>query len=266
MLAVKIFFPVFLLCQIFFLNVLFAQEDVPELITDRPDITESASIIHPGWLQIETGFSLLKDSFVDEAIVNDLSIYDLASTLLRYGISGSVELRTGGSYQIFKSDKGSSKNEVTGISDLMIGTKVSLIRDETDQQKFSVLFHLFLPFGQRFFHSETIEPQIILASFNDIGDNFSLSYNAGGRWNLRDDISSYVLSVSSGFGIINNLSGYAEVFSEFSNVLVPGYFFDGGFVYLLQGNIQIDVSSGFGILNNSSLWFISTGLTVRIPR
>lgn len=266
MLVVKIFIPVFLICSTLFFCNLFAQEDDPDLITDRPDITESASIVHPGWLQIETGFLLLKDNFVDEAVLNDLSIYNLAGTLLRLGVSGSVELRAGGAYQIFKSTKGINKNEVTGISDLLIGTKVSLFKDESNQPKLSMLFHLFLPFGQKFFRSETIEHQIILASLNDIGDNFSLSYNVGGRWNFKDEISSYVLSLSGGFGIIDNLSGYAEVFGEFSNVLIPGYFLDGGFVHLLEGNIQLDISSGFGILNNSSFWFISTGLTVRIPR
>ena len=119
--AVKIFFPVFLICSTLFFSNLFAQEDDPELITDRPDITESASIVYPGWLQIETGFSLLNDNFVDETVVNDLIIYNLAGTLLRYGISGSVELRAGGAYQIFKSTKGINVNKVTGISDLIIG-------------------------------------------------------------------------------------------------------------------------------------------------
>ena len=266
MLAVKKSFQFFLLCLVFLPNHLLAQDDVPELITDRPDITESASIVHPGWLQIETGFLLLQDSFLKDAVINDLKTYNLAGTLLRFGVSSSIELRAAAGYQVYELTNGTIDSSISGISDLLIGTKIALIKDETDEPRLSLLFHLFLPFGQRFFRSETVEPQIVLASYNNIGDNFTLSYNAGGRWNFEDDIAAYVLSLSGGFSIFKNLSGYAEIFGEFSNLIVPGYFIDGGFTYLLERNFQLDISSGFGILNNSSVWFISTGFSLRIPR
>ncbi len=249
-----------------FLTNVFAQETSPELITDRPDITESASTVPTGLLQIETGFLLLQDEFANENSITDVSIYNLAGTLLRFGLSESVELRAAGSYQIFKSENTINKTEFSGISDLLIGAKVSVIKNKSGLPDFVVLAHLFLPFGQRFFRSETIEPQIILAGMNNLGESFSLSYNVGGRWNFKDDLSHYILSISGGFSIIKNLNGYVEVFGQFSNVLIPGYFFDGGFTYLLRRNIQFDVSSGFGILNDSSVWFISTGFTLRVPR
>ncbi|QQS35781.1 MAG: hypothetical protein IPM56_16290 [Ignavibacteriales bacterium] len=48
------------------LNVdLFSQDTVPELVTDRPDKTESASIVPVGWLQIETGFEFSGEKFDD---------------------------------------------------------------------------------------------------------------------------------------------------------------------------------------------------------
>ncbi len=262
--AINIHFIAFIVF-VFFAN-LFAQEASPELITDRPDITESASTVHPGWLQIETGFLLLQDEFANENGITDVSIYNLAGTLLRFGISESVELRAAGSYRIFKSENSFDKTEFSGISDLLIGTKVSVIKNKSGLPDFAILAHLFLPFGQRFFRSETVEPQLILAGMSNIGESLSVSYNAGGRWNFKDNLSIYVLSLTGGFSIIKNLNGYAELFGEFSNVLIPGYFFDGGFTYLPAGNIQFDISSGFGILNDSSLWFINTGFSLRIPR
>ena len=134
----------------FFSNTI-AQEAVPELITDRPDVTESASIIYPGWLQVETGFSLSRYNSPEGENVNDISTYNLAGTLLRLGLSESVELRAGGSYKILSSDGFGTNSDISGISDLLIGTKVSLLKDESNQSKFSVLFHLFLPFGKRSF-------------------------------------------------------------------------------------------------------------------
>ena len=141
-----------------------------------------------------------------------------------------------------------------------------MIKNKSDVPDFAVLAHLFLPFGQRFFRSETVEQQLILAGMSNLGESFSISYNAGGRWNLKNDLSNYIVSIAGGFSLLKNLNGYAEIFGNFSNVLIPGYFFDGGFTYLPVGNIQFDISSGFGILNNSSLWFINTGFSLRIPR
>jgi hypothetical protein len=64
----------------------------------------------------------------------------------------------------------------------------------------------------------------------------------------------------------NHLFAQNEVFSEFSNLIIPGYFFDGGFTYLLERNFQIDISSGIGILINNSFWLISSSFSLRIPR
>lgn len=42
----------------------FAQEKVspkPELVTDRPDQTESSAVVPPGYVQVETGWSLSRN-------------------------------------------------------------------------------------------------------------------------------------------------------------------------------------------------------------
>ena len=55
---------VFLLASIFFFSSCFAS-DVPELITDRPDQTESSSTVPPGYVQIEVGWQHLKEERED---------------------------------------------------------------------------------------------------------------------------------------------------------------------------------------------------------
>lgn len=242
----------------------FAQNKNSDLITDRPDITESASTINPGWLQIETGFSLAMDKFNDGT--TSLNSYTLAGTLLRFGITNAIELRAGGGYQIEKTETGNIEDEVSGLSDIVVGGKLRLTPDIYKPTQIAILFHLVIPVGEDQFRSETVEPQIILALSNDISENFSLSYNAGGTWNFNDEISNYVVSVAGGLGFTESIGGYAEVYGEFSNVSIPAYFFDGGITYLPAKNIQLDTSAGVEIVNSSSFWFINTGFTIRIPR
>jgi hypothetical protein len=66
---------------------------------------------------------------------------------LRFGLSESVELRAAGSYKIFNSENIINKKEISGISDLLVGAKVSVIKNKSGLPDFAVLAHLFLPFG-----------------------------------------------------------------------------------------------------------------------
>jgi hypothetical protein len=185
---------------------------------------------------------------------------------LRYGISNSIELRTGGGYNIQKTETGSIEEEISGLSDVFVGAKWRLTQHNSTPTQTAILFHLLLPVGQKQFRSETVIPQVIFALAQDISENFSLACNAGGTWNYKEEVSEYILSVAGGLGITESIGGYAEAYGEYSNVNFPAYFFDGGITYLPAGNIQLDASAGVGIVNNTSFWFVSTGLSVRLPR
>jgi len=53
-----------LFTAIFMVIPCFAQEKIspkPELVTDRPDQTESSAVVPPGYVQVETGWSLSRN-------------------------------------------------------------------------------------------------------------------------------------------------------------------------------------------------------------
>ena len=78
-----------------FLSVLCeAQDKAPELITDRPDQTESSSVVPLKSLQIETGFVLEND----ETDNTRQKSFAYNTTLLRYGLFDNMELRLGLEY------------------------------------------------------------------------------------------------------------------------------------------------------------------------
>ncbi len=69
---------------------------VPDLITDRPDQTESSCSVRKNALQIETGF--VYENFKRDDVKFDN--WGIATTLLRYGVLDNFELRLGSYYQL----------------------------------------------------------------------------------------------------------------------------------------------------------------------
>jgi len=72
----------------------FAQS-ISELVTDRPDQTESSVTVPKGWLQIETGALRESDSPIHIVQVTN-TVFNM--TLLRYGLLKKTELRFGGEF------------------------------------------------------------------------------------------------------------------------------------------------------------------------
>ena len=66
----------------------FGQPSEPELITDRPDQTESSVVVPPGYVQIETGWSLSRD---DEGGIRS-ETHQFPGTLFRIGAFNRMEL------------------------------------------------------------------------------------------------------------------------------------------------------------------------------
>jgi hypothetical protein len=62
-----------------------AQEALEKVETDRPDQTESPSIVPKGWLQFETDLS--REQYSDDVL------YTLPTLLSRYGLLKKLELR-----------------------------------------------------------------------------------------------------------------------------------------------------------------------------
>ena len=57
-----------------------ARAQSPDMVTDRPDQTESAAVVPRGLLQVETGYLFARDGDVDG--------YAVPGTLFRIGLGG----------------------------------------------------------------------------------------------------------------------------------------------------------------------------------
>jgi hypothetical protein len=243
-----------------------AQED---LITDRPDQTESANTVPRGSIQIETGFvyETNKDDNLDLTnVVNN-------TTLFRFGLLDNFELRLGlENYSSELKIKSLDLNtEQHGFSPLYTGFKIAIANEDDQGFDLALIGGLNLPLALR---KETKEFVYTGADFrfalaHSINEQIGLGYNLGASWDGSSSFPVYFYSAVLGISLIEEAGFFAEVYGEIadndkqseSNTAMA----DAGFTYLLMPNLQLDLSGGVGLNEEALDSFISFGVSLRLP-
>ena len=210
-----------------------------EIITDRPDQTESSSTIPKGNLQIESGLLL---EFLGEDISYSERTILAPTTLIRYGLLDFAELRIVSQIENVKNNSTS----VTGISDLEIGTKLQLLKKEKSLLEIALLSHIIIPTGSKEVSSNTTGSINKLCVSHRSNTNISIAYNLGYNYfgSGKGDLTySFVL----GSRINDKASVYFEPYGEFIEFEDNVININSGITYLLKDNFQLDFSFGTGI-------------------
>lgn len=243
--------------------VLMAQEDNrPELITDRPDLTESAAIVPKGALQIETGFAFEGDKAGNLQQDN----FSLFTTVLRYGVNENFELRLASSLNMNNTKIDGESSSLIGISYVEVGLKLKMVDGDGLKPQIAFLTSVIIPeSGEKEFSPQYLTPAMAVAFSHDLGNTFSLGYNIGAVWNGLNAKPAAKYSVVLGIAIAKNLGGYVETYGYFAQDEQGVNIADFGLTYLIRPNLQIDASAGFGLSEVSPDYFISAGISWRIP-
>ena len=228
-----------------------------EIITDRPDQTESSSTIPKGSLQIEAGVltqSSKHDAFSERQI--------LAPTVLwRYGVTKGFELRALTQFE-------SIKNKLTdesydGISDLELGTKIQLFRKEGVNTEVAFLSHVVLPTASKELTNDKLGTINKLSISHSISESVGVGYNVGYDY-FGEGNGDVTYSLALGIGLGNNFGIYLEPYGALLDIEKHEASFDAGITYLPQDNLQLDISFGTGINHNMN--YFSVGLSINIAK
>ena len=253
-----------LLVFIILTSVIHAQDDIPELITDRPDQTESSSVVPHKSLQIETGFLLENDE--SEELVKKSFAYN--TTLFRYGLLENFELRLGLEYLGQRTDVKNTdlSNTVKRLSPLYTGFKVRISDEQGWKPEMAFLGGLVLPFTAIGNFKPTYTAASMRFSFSHtFSERVSLGYNLGAEWDGFTAEPGFFYSMALGIGMTEKLGMFLESYGLIPEKSESEHMFDAGFTYLLLPNLQFDISGGIGLYNAFD-HFISFGLSYRIPR
>jgi hypothetical protein len=242
-----------------------AQSATPELITDRPDQTESPSVVPHKYLQVECGFVIENDE--NNNITLKSVTYD--NTLMRYGLLDNFELRFGLGYlgEKLKMNNAGTWNSTSGFGPLYTGFKVKIAGGKGIRPECAFLGGLILPFtAGKDFKTKNSAAEFLLAFSNTISDRFSIGYNLGTEWDGETSVPVYIYSASLGIKIANRLSGFIESYGYLHEKGNQEHLADTGISWLILNNLQLDVSCGIGLNKAAADNFIGSGISLRLPR
>lgn len=237
------------------------------LITDRPDITESAAVVGHGRFQVET--SVLYQ--VTRLNANEEDVFS-TPTLLRVGVGERFELRLGSNlYTRQDITLGGQNTTDSGLSPLSLGAKVRIADgDETLLRPgVAILVQAELPSGASVFKVRRATGQLLLAADSDITDALGLGVNIGVvvfETNAEEVRTGGLISAALGYGFTDVIGAFLEFAGSGVGLAADDQLFvlDAGLVYLFGLNMQVDLAGGVG-LNEKSVpdVFVTVGFSFR---
>ena len=226
-----------------------------DIVTDRPDQTESSSTVGKKTLQIESGILFQNSN------ANSLQSFIGPSTLLRYGISNGFELRMFLQHEATKIEMEGGNNKFSGFNDIEIGAKFQLYKKEDVNTEMAFLSHVIIPSANNEVSSNAVGIINKLAISHVVSKVIGVGYNVG--FDYVEKQSSWTYAVAIGFSLSDALNFYIEPYGYWDGSDSFESNFDAGFTYLLNENFQLDVSYGLGM--NNDMYYVSTGFSWRIP-
>lgn len=226
-----------------------------QIVTDRPDQTESSSTVGNHNLQIESGFLIAFEGDRFPASEQILA----PTTLFRYGITKGIELRF-----LSQFERQKIGDEVfRGISDIEVGTKIQLFQNENVNTEIAFLSHLVIPTGSNELSLNSFGSINKISIAHDLNEYASIGYNIGYNY-LDSGSGDLTYSIALGVGVNDKVGVYIEPFGELANFEDFSLNCDAGVTYLANENLQFDISFGTGL--NLNMNYIAAGFSWLLKR
>ncbi|MFC0874945.1 transporter [Saccharicrinis sp. FJH2] len=228
-----------------------------DMVTDRPDQTESASIVPKLHFQLESGFD-----FTDANSLSDIKDVKSIQSLLRFGLTSALELRLG-----FSNETATLVSDPEGsVSNILNpGFKYRIFKGAGIIPDVAVMGSFLLPVktddADHFW-----SPEVRLAAQHDLLDVLSLGYNLALFWDNKNYDTQKFYSVTAGLNVIPKTCLFLEFFGENYKTLGNAGYIDFGFTYSIINNLHLDGYLGYGLNDNSNNMFWGVGFTVRLPK
>ena len=240
-----------------------------DLVTDRPDQTESSVTVPAGHWQLEAGWTFTHDE--EDGL--QVESHEAPGTLLRVGIAERWELRFGWSGWVHEDvQSGSLRQESEGVGDAEVGAKVYLREQRGGSPEIALLFSTSVPLGDGDLTSDEFDPAFRFSLSHTFNERLSLGYNLGVNWATSGGADSSTLSrgiytVALGLAIDDRTGAFVELFGDvaLSDRGSPSHSIDGGFTFLLTETLQLDLAGGLGLSDVAPDWFVGAGVSFRLP-
>jgi hypothetical protein len=226
-----------------------------EIVTDRPGQSNGSQLVPAGALQIESGFIVEADR---PAAMN----YTYNTSLIRFGVNANFEGRVTigyvGTRQLI------DDLEINdGFSPVTLGVKIKLADEKGIWPQAAVISNISVNTGSSDFNTSYTAADIALAFSHALNSKFSLTYNAGIKWDGENPNTVLSYTCSFSYALTSKLAAFTEVYGFRPEKRFVDNRLDGGFTYRIASRMQADISGGVGLTKLSPNYFVSAGLSVR---
>lgn len=244
-----------------------------ELVTDRPDKTESPYTVDAGHFQIELDFLSYTYNRQDEDGVDTTEEdFAVAPTNFKVGLLNNLDLQIiAETFNVQRvTDHAAHTHEsISGIGDITARMKVNFWGNDGGRTAFGVMPFVKIPTARHGLGNEAVDGGVIFP----LAVKLPLDFDLGAMTEvdcLRDEEDSsyhaaFINSITASHSIANGLSGYAEFFSSVSTERNADWIgtLDFGFTYAVTPNVQLDTGINVGITRGADEVNPFIGLSVR---
>ena len=224
--------------------------DPPELVTDRPDVTEASTVVPRASIQVENGANWTRSS--------GGSALDLTQSLIRIGVADRTELRIGAPDYL---------TSPAGLGDFSLGFKQQ-IGPLPGGVDLSVILAVSLPTGAAAETSHGFDPFVKFPWSKELNDAWSIGGMQSVFWNTEDGRRNITWEPT--FYIERQVTKRMDVFAEFAGDYPQrggaeeiAHF---GSSFRLTPHNMIDMHFGFGLTAAAPKQFVGVGYSFRFDR
>lgn len=241
------------------------------LESDRPDFSESPITVGKGVVQVEAGY----EYFLDRHAGDVQSEHNFPVALFRIGMFAEwFEWRIEYSYQIINDTISNNplpptQSQISGSEDLVLAAKVCLTPQEGILPAMGVIPSLAVPSGSPSITEGAVLPGFIWACGWEINKKIEVEMNTDlfrRRDEVGNDFTEFAQSIAVQFHWTKHFESYIEwyVTSPTGRTIErTEHNADGGFIFPITDNLQLDVEAGLGLNEAARDFFAGAGATVR---
>ncbi len=249
-----------------------SQSPVPTISTDRPSAGDGSSTVPRGAFQIESGIDL-EHTNLSSGVVPETSSSAFSTPIaLRFGLLENLELQLTSSGFSWRRDKTQpdQNEEKRGFSSPEVGFKWNFVPAHEDHghPSLGLIVQANLPIGSRSFRPQETVPRFNLASDFGLPNDFALGANLGVKIPLDAESGKRFNELFFATELSRALSARSRFFVEFFG-FAPDIdrgktqlSVDGGLLFRIRPNLQLDFAITRGLKDPSSHWEGAFGLGV----
>ncbi len=229
-----------------------ASDTIPVIVTDRPDLTDAATVVPRGSLLLENGATFTRD--------HGNPILDGPQSLIRFGLTSRTELRLG--VPDYVAALGSSPG---GFGDTSVGFKQQL-GPWLGQVELAVIAGVSLPTGARGVSSGGYDPFVKLPWSLELGQSWSIGGMLSFFW--LTETGRRNSTGQPAFYIERQLTKPWDVFIEYAADYPthggPRPILHAGTAYRITPRNQVDLHIGMGVSRAAPDFFVGIGYSFRL--